>query len=439
MPRLSSHALMVVFAGVVATAAAAAGPTHGVTLGVTGRENATPSVAAIGDVVAVVWGATSRSSGGSGGATDVYVALSRDGGRVFGPPIRVNDVDGDASLGGEQPPQVALVPRAGGEPSIVVVWTAKRAGGTRILVARSDNSGASFARAAPITGGEAAGNRGWESITVGRGGQVVAVWLDHRELAAGAAGTMHHEGHDHSAAAGAKADGVARAQLSKLYFSRVGTPGSAEESHQVLAAGVCYCCKTTVAAGRDGSLYAAWRHVYPGNIRDIAFTASRDGGRTFAPPLRVSDDHWVLDGCPENGPGMAVDSRNRVHIVWPTLVAGSTPDAEPALELFYAVSNDGRTFAPRLRIPTEGLPRHARIITATDDSLILVWEEQTSRTRRVVMARARGDDERFTREVVSGTGPAVYPVVAPAGRASIVAWTSLAGERSIIQVRRFDQ
>ena len=44
---------------------------------------------------------------------------------------------------------------------------------------------------------------------------------------------------------------------------------------------------------------------------------------------------------------MALDSRQRVHIVWPTLVSGQTPDAEPTLELFYASSIDGRSFTPQ--------------------------------------------------------------------------------------------
>ena len=70
-------------------------------------------------------------------------------------------------------------------------------------------------------------------------------------------------------------------------------------------------------------LYAAWRHVYPGNMRDMAFTVSRDGGATFAPPLRVSEDKWVLEGCPDDGPAIAVDGRSHVHLVWPTLVAGT--------------------------------------------------------------------------------------------------------------------
>jgi hypothetical protein len=119
---------------------------------------------------------------------------------------------------------------------------------------------------------------------------------------------MHHEGQDHTGQA-PKTDGAAKAELSKLYFSRLDGSGDP----RALTGGVCYCCKTAVAAGPNGSLYAAWRHVYPGNIRDIAFTVSRDNGRTFAAPLRVSDDHWVLDGCPENGPAMAIDGRDRVH------------------------------------------------------------------------------------------------------------------------------
>jgi ribosomal 50S subunit-recycling heat shock protein len=190
---------------------------------------------------------------------------------------------------------------------------------------------------------------------------------------------QQHTGH-----AEPSADGSARAQLSKLYFGRL----DGSDTPRALTGGVCYCCKTAVAAGPDGSLFAAWRHVYPGNVRDIAFTVSRDGGRTFAAPLRVSDDRWVLDGCPENGPAMAVDGRNRVHMVWPTLVSGSTPGSEPTLALFYAASSDGRQFTARERITTEGLPRHPQIAIDSRGSVVAAWDEQVKGTRRVVVGRA---------------------------------------------------
>jgi hypothetical protein len=121
-------------------------------------------------------------------------------------------------------------------------------------------------------------------------------------------------------------------------------------SARAIAPGVCYCCKTSVATGANGTIVAAWRHVYPGNIRDIAVAKSSDGGRTFGAPVRVSEDDWVLDGCPENGPAVAIDQTNAIHVVWPTLVRGSA-GAEETLALVYAASKDGQRFTTRQQIP----------------------------------------------------------------------------------------
>jgi hypothetical protein len=284
-----------------------------------------------------------------------------------------------------------------------------------------------------MPGGDAAGNRGWESTATDRDGHVVAVWLDHREVAAGTAtAPMHHEGQDHVGHS-TTIDGVSKAQLSKLYFSRLDAAGDPRP----LTGGVCYCCKTAVAVGPDGSVYAAWRHVYPGNVRDIAFTVSRDNGRTFATPVRVSDDKWVLDGCPENGPAMAVDGRNRVHVVWPTLVGGATPDSEPTLAIFYAAS-DGARFTARERIPTDGLPRHPQMAIDSRGSIAVAWDEQANGSRRVVIGRAVANDRgpvRFTREIV-GEGSAVYPVVAAMADGLAVAWTNGPPDSSAIRVVR---
>ena len=90
----------------LACASLVAGTADPIALGVPGRSSQTPWAAALGDTVAVAWGASTPA-----GATDVYVAMSRDGGASFGEPVRVNDIDGEARLGGELPPRVALVDR----------------------------------------------------------------------------------------------------------------------------------------------------------------------------------------------------------------------------------------------------------------------------------------------------------------------------------------
>ena len=402
-------------------------------LAVKGRANANASIDSRDQFVAVAWGAATKDS-----TTDVFVAISRDAGRTFRAPVRVNDVIGDARLSGEQPPRVSLAPRRGLPPSVVVVWTSKAAGGTRLLQSESVDGGVSFGRAAALPGGDAVGNRGWESTAVDRDGHVVVVWLDHREAAsAGKAAPMHHEGQDHTGHGTPAIDGADKAQLSKLYFSRLAEVGAGSGGAQVVASGVCYCCKTAVAAGVDGSVYAVWRHVYPGNIRDIAFTVSRDNGKTFASPIRVSDDRWVLDGCPENGPAMAVDGRNRAHVIWPTLVSGSTADSEPTLALFYA-STDGRQFTQRERVPTQGLPKHPQIAIDARGSIVASWDEQANGMRRVVIGRTVADGKgpaRFTREIVDASA-AVYPVVAPVTDGVAVAWTSGPPDASVIRFRR---
>jgi hypothetical protein len=257
---------------------------------------------------------------------------------------------------------------------------------------------------------------------------VDVVWLDHRELAADPAMAASH--HDHKSVG--KPDGVAMAQKSKLFFASL----DGAVPPRAVAGGVCYCCKTALVRAGE-TVYAAWRHVYPGNLRDMAFTMSRDGGRTFAAPLRVSEDKWALEGCPDDGPAMAVDAQNSIHIVWPTLVAGATAGAEPNIALFYAMSADGRQFTPRERIPTEGMPHHPRITAGTDGSLTVAWDELAGGVRRVAVARGTPGERgrpRFRRELLTTAGAGVYPAIALASDAVVAAWTS--GTSAAIEVRR---
>jgi hypothetical protein len=240
----------------------------------------------------------------------------------------------------------------------------------------------------------------------------------------------------HGATGAEPADGVARAQLSKLFFAHLDDTGSA----RAITGGVCYCCKTAVAVGPDGAIYAAWRHVYPGNVRDIAFTMSRDGGRSFSEPVRVSDDGWVLDGCPENGPAMVVDPQGTIHLVWPTLIPAVNAGSEPTLGLFHAASSDGRRFSPRRQIPTDGFPRHPQIAMSGDGRLLAMWDEEANATRRVAAALSPTegpDGVRFTRMPIGGQERGEYPVVAGVEDGFVAVWTGGERARSVIQVEGF--
>lgn len=399
-----------------------------------GRVSATPSVAARDAFVAVAWSATASGSG------DVYLAVSRDGGRQFGDPVRVNDQPGEARNGGEMPPRVALVTPAApsADPAIVVVWRAKTPV-TSIRYARSNDGGRTFSPARSLQAPDAIGERGWQTATVGPDGRVHAVWLDHRGLAQARQSQGDAAAHAHHNATAM--DGAAMAQKSGVYYTSVDSASAAPAAERELAKGVCYCCKTALVAGPGGALHAAWRHVYAGNIRDIAFVSSRDGGRTFDTPGRVSEDQWQLAGCPDDGPAMAVGKAGVTHIVWPTVIGGETPQGA----LFLASSRDGRVFTPRARVTAAAGPKpaHPQLAVAPDGRLALAWDESADGPRRAILvfATVSGASAEFSNRIVldpTSDTPraAVYPTLAAAGAHVIAAWTSGPGDASSIAVRR---
>ena len=100
-----------------------------------------------------------------------------------------------------------------------------------------------LAAAAALTSAAAAGSTAAKqrmalTVTVLPSGRVLAAWLDHREMAAPAAAAPSgaHAGH-----------GSMPAEPSKLYVAAL----DGQPAGRAVASGVCYCCKTAMAAGPD--------------------------------------------------------------------------------------------------------------------------------------------------------------------------------------------
>jgi hypothetical protein len=383
-------------------------------LGLAGHDNATPFLASDGSRVVLAWTASQD------GRTNVFVATSQDAGATFSEPRRVNDRDGDARASGEQGPRVALTPRA-----ITVLWTSRDAMASVLRVAESRDDGRSFTPATTLSTQDATGARGWGSLVAAEDGRLHAVWLDGR----------HAEPHQHG---GAPANGPAPLKLDErrraprqdlfhqTWLGSLTSPDAGSAGNQLVADNVCFCCKTAVVAGPGGRVYAAWRHIFPGSVRDIAFAMSSDGGRSFDPPRRVSEDNWQIEACPDDGPALAVDASGGLHIAWPTAVAGSTAGKA----IFYAYSPDGRSFSARVQLndPDATAAAHPHVAIAADGRALVVWDDLLNRTRRVLMRRvgrpAGGQPGAIGRlEVLSREAGAYYPVVAVAGRRELVAWT----------------
>ena len=392
------------------------------TLAVPGASNATPSLTAAGRTVAAAWTATKEAS------TNLYLAISNDGGATFSAPRRVNDIDGDAGATPEQPPRVVLSGSSGAR-TLTVVWSKRDTGPMQtrrdvIRMSRSTDGGRTFTPAMFTHDSNFSGARGWESATVGADGAVHVVWLDGRAAA--------RKIDEHAKQSGMPHKGQ---PPQEIYHGRLSSNGSMTET--LIASDVCFCCKTSVAVGARGDVYAAWRHIFPGSMRDIAFAKSTDGGRSFDPLVRVSEDKWELNGCPEDGPTLAVDQAGVIHIAWATVVN----DGEPQKALFYATSRDGKTSSARARLPVAATatPGHPQMIL-TPDGAAIAWDEVVAGDRRVSFARVSRAGAFSQPQILSGDESAQHPVIVRADANVLVAWTSRssksAAEPSVIRMRR---
>ncbi len=388
---------LALIAGGCRDARVASGRAGSTALGVPDRNNAYLSLAADGDRVAAAWAASDASG------TDVYAAFSGDGGAHFGAPVRVNDVAGDANVGGEQPPRIVIRDRR-----VDVVWVSKHDGAAAIRVAASDDGGATFGAAKTITPAGLTGARGWESAALSDDGALHAVWLDGRPPLS----ATHHQ---HGA-------------MVQNIFHATWRENQPPVETQV-AANVCFCCKTAIVSrGRD--VFVAWRHLFDGGVRDIAIARSADGGATFSSPVRVSEDNWKIDACPDDGPAMAVDASCALHVVWPTLVHDPGGDR---IAIFESSSTDGgATFAPRRRVDTAtASAAHPRLAVGTVGTTV-VWDERTNGERRSWMRIDGGAPVSL-----AASTTASYPAVAATAHGFVAGWTQLDGERAVLRTRTF--
>jgi hypothetical protein len=340
-------------------------------------------------------------------------------------------VAGEARVSGEIAPRVALTPRSGvPDPLITVLWNAKDSG-TQIKSARSSDGGRTFGPPISFQAAGTPADRGWQALTTDASGVAHAIWLDHRGMATGkeAGAASGHKG-EH--------DGVAMAQKSGLYYAAIAGTAGTKPVERELFKGVCYCCKTAMATGPKGEIFAAWRHVFTGNFRDMGFTVSRDGGKSFSPLVRVSEDGWSINGCPDDGPAMAVDANGTVHLVWPTVIGG----AEGAI--LYATSRDGRSFSPPVRVPTLGSPKpsHPQIVVDAAGGVAVAWDELVAGRRVASVRRVAIDSSRAVTfgEIVTlaSEGASTYPVLAATNSGLVAVWTT-GGDRSVVKVRTIDQ
>jgi hypothetical protein len=285
---------------------------------------------------------------------DVMIANFNSRGEMRGSPARVNRAAGVATAWRGDQPSLAVA----GDGSVYVVWTARvDAGGkhgTDLYMSVSNDRAQTFAAEVKINDDKVPGAHGMHSLAVARDGQIFVSWLDERNIQKPKPST--------------KGDGHHMESNRDLFIAHSTDGGRTFSKNRKVASEACPCCKTSLAVANDGTLYTGWRQVLPGNFRHIAVVSSTDRGASFSSLVIVSDDRWMLQGCPVSGPSLSVDASGRLKVLWYAAGEANAPG------LYLTESADkGRSFSPRQLLAEEGV-RGTPALTATNNNAIAIWQ-----------------------------------------------------------------
>jgi len=328
----------------------AAAPPQPIQISASGIDAAEPATATAGDgTFYVAWVNHDAKN------ADVMLAHFNNKAEMQGAPVRVNRVAGVATAWRGDQPSVAVAP----DGAVYVLWTARvDAGdkhGTDIYLSASTDRGQSFSSEVKVNDDKAPGAHGMHSLAVAKDGRIYAGWLDERNVQAPKPST--------------KAEGHHMESNRDLYLATSTDGGRSFSPNRKVASDACPCCKTSLAVAADGTLYAGWRQVLPGSFRHIAVASSTDGGTKFSTPVIVSDDHWMLQGCPVSGPSLSVDKASGLlKVIWFAAGENSAPG------LYFAESKDkGQSFSARQLLSQETV-RGTPALAAGGQSMIAVWQ-----------------------------------------------------------------
>lgn len=328
-------------------------------------------------------------------------ATSADGGKTFGKPVIIPS-SSNVHPHAENMPKVIFKPSG----EIIALWGSsnpnpKNKYSGLVFYAQSFDEGKTWSEAKQLVTDTAGFDQRYFDVALLSTGEAGIIWLDNRKKG--------------------KADGSA------LYFASTnGKEGFKNE--KIISESCCQCCRTDLYIDSKDGIHALYRGIIADSVRDMVHTVSVDGGKTFAAPKRISNDNWVLKGCPHTGPAM-IENKEGLHFAWYTggMKKGS---------FFTSSKTNGNSFIGEDSISQLG--RHPQLCVLPNENIITVWDEAVKNkkgTNSLIGLQLRSaDGKSLTKEYITGgTTSDTYPVACKTGEnASLIAYCSKRNDKTYI-------
>jgi hypothetical protein len=332
-------------------------------------------------------------------------AVSKDGGKRFEETIVIPSSD-NIEPHSENLPKIIFKPSG----EIIALWGAanpnpKNKYSGLVFYAQSFDEGKTWNAPRPLVSDTASFDQRYYDVALLANGEAGIIWLDNRK-------TTTKEG-------------------SGLYFASTGGKNGFQND-RLISQPCCQCCRTDLFVDTKGSLHILYRGIIQDSIRDMVHTVSTDGGQTFSSPQRISNDNWVIKGCPHTGPSMT-ENKDGLHFAWFT--GGKNAGC------FYTRStNNGNSFLGYDSVSSLG--SHPQMASLPNGNLVVVWDEtvkaENGLNKKIGIQKRTpsGIDEGKTFLTPDST-MATYPVLfAVDNNTSLVAYSIKKGNKNYITCQR---
>ena len=323
-------------------------------------------------------------------STGIFVYANSIGGKTFGKPVIIPSSD-NIHAHGENIPKVVFKPSG----EIIAIWGASNPNANNaysglVFYSQSFDGGKTWSERKNLVTDSKGYDQRYFDVDLMPNGEAAIIWLDNRKES--------------------KKDGSA------IYFAT--TSGNKGFQGEVkIAESCCQCCRTDLFIDKSSNIHILYRAIINDSIRDMVHAVSGDGGQTFSKPKQISDDNWVLKGCPHSGPAMTANEEG-VHFAWYT---GGQQSG-----VFYTNTNDnGNRFEPKDSVSSKA--RHPQIVAGSDRSVIIAWDEPIR--NGVVVTSKIGIEKRIDGKAVlhAFISPeklkATYPVISFTDNNLLVAYS----------------
>lgn len=332
-------------------------------------------------------------------------AVSSDGGNSFGKTIIIPSSN-SIQPHSENLPKIIVRPSG----VIMALWGAanpnpKNKYSGLVFYSQSVDEGKTWSTPKPLVSDTASYDQRYYDVGLLPGNEIGVIWLDNRK-------SSDKEG-------------------SGLYFAV--TEGNNGFQHEKrISEQCCQCCRTDLFVDSKGGIHALYRGIINDSIRDMVHIVSDNGGKNFSSAKRISNDNWVIKGCPHTGPSMA-ENKDGLHFAWFT--GGANKGC------FYTQSvNNGNSFSQHDRISLLG--SHPQISSFPNGDLIIAWDESVQINskyyKRIGVQKRTASGSGINRFFITpDTLNATYPVVETLNESNfLIAYTLKKGNKNYIMYQQ---